>query len=145
MKHRRLHRSAHRRRGVAAVEAALCLPLLFLLTLGTIDLCSMLFLKEAMTIAAYEGAREGVQRGGTNADATEQVLNFLDQRNIQHGGAQSVQISDPGYDGAETLQHVTLSLTVPCKGNLLLPSDLYGDLDITTSVTMRKEYANPKL
>ena len=143
MKHRPLPPAARRRRGTAAVEVALCLPVLFAFTLGTIDLCSMLFLKESMTIAAYEGARKGIERGGTNADAVRRVLDFLDERNIEHDGAGSVQISGPGFDGAETLEHVTLSVTVPCSDNLLMPSNLYGDLSITASVTMRKEYANP--
>ncbi|TWU40732.1 TadE/TadG family type IV pilus assembly protein [Novipirellula artificiosorum] len=130
------------RRAVATVELAICLPVLIILTLGTIDLCSMLFLRESVTIAAYEGARQGVGRGHTNADATTRVLEFLDQRNIQHQGAGSVQIDAPGFDGAETLENVRMTVTVPCAGNLLIPSKMFGDLMMSADVTMRKEYKN---
>ncbi|WP_442509142.1 TadE/TadG family type IV pilus assembly protein [Novipirellula sp. SH528] len=130
------------RRGVATVEFAVCIPVLFVLTMGTIDLCSMLFLRESITIAAYEGARRGVGRGYTNSDATTRVIELLDQRNIQHNGSSSVTYSSPGFDNAGTLENVTITVTVPCAGNLLVPSGMFTDLTMTTSVTMRKEYQN---
>ena len=135
---RRHHKN---RRAVATVEAAICLPALFILTIGTIDLCSLIFLKEAVTLAAYEGAREGVGRGHTNADAVSRVTEFLDDRDINYTG-NVVTISAPGFDAAETLENVTVTVTVPSAGNLISPADLFPGLDITASVTMRKEYAN---
>ncbi|WP_372723007.1 TadE family protein [Novipirellula sp.] len=131
-----------KRRGVASVEFAVCLPVLLVLTLGTIDLCSMLFLRESITLAAYEGARRGVGRGYTNSDATTRVIEFLDQRDIQHNGSSSVSFSSPGFDNADTLENVTITVTVPCAGNLLVASGMFTDLTMTTSVTMRKEYQN---
>ncbi|TWU22538.1 TadE-like protein [Novipirellula galeiformis] len=134
--------SRRARRGVAMVEFAVCIPVLLVLTLGTIDLCSMLFLRESITLAAYEGARRGVGRGYTNNDATTRVLEFLDQRNIRHNGSGSVSFSSPGFDSAATLQNVTVTVTIPCSGNLLVPSGMFTDLTMTTNVTMRKEYQN---
>ena len=124
------------------MEFAFCLPVLFTLTLGTIDVCTMLFLNESAALAAYEGARRGVGRGHTNADATARVLDFLDQRGINYSGGNVVQISNPGFDNAETLEHVTVTVTIPCAGNLLLPTDMIGNLIVSKSVTMRKEYQN---
>ena len=80
-------RPSHRsRRAVATVEFAICLPALIALTIGTIDICSMLFLKESITLAAYEGARRGVGRDRTNADVISRVQEFLDERNIAYDG-----------------------------------------------------------
>ena len=45
--------------GVAAVEFAVCLPLLVTLTIGTIEACNIIQLKHDLTIAAYEGAARG--------------------------------------------------------------------------------------
>jgi hypothetical protein len=120
---------------------AICLPVLFFLTLGTMDLCSLLFLKESVTIAAYEGARQGVGRGKTNNDALTRVYEFLDERNIVYE-AGGVTVSDPGFDNAGTLENVTVTVTVPCDGNLIAPAGLYGDMNVSASVTMRKEYEN---
>ena len=140
---RRVGRATQRkpRQGVAAVEVAICLPVLFTLTLATMDLCSLFFLKESVTIAAYEGARQGIDRGQTDADVRERVQEFLDERSIAYGGS-VVTISSPGFDSADTLEHVTVTVTVPCRNNLLAPDGLYGELSVSASVTMRKEFQN---
>ncbi|TWU39071.1 TadE-like protein [Novipirellula aureliae] len=130
------------RRGVATVELAICLPIMVALTVGTMDLCSMLFIKESVTLAAYEGARQGVGRGFTNATARARVLEFLDERNIQYSSADVVQIDAPGFDNAETLDNVRLTVTVPLAGNLNVPSKWFGDMSVNATVTMRKEYKN---
>ena len=134
------HRGA--RRGAASVEFAICLPVLFLLTFGTIDICTMIFLNESASLAAYEGARRGVGRGYTNADSTARVVEFLDERGIAYSGGSVVQYSSPGFDDANTLEHVTVTVTIPCEGNLILPSEMIGGLSVTGEVTMRKEYKN---
>lgn len=140
----RRHRSNTRRgrRGTATIEFAFILPALVVLTLGTIDLCSMMFLKESVTLAAYEGARRGVGRGRTNTDVLNRITEFLDERNINYDGASVLQVSSPGFAGADTLENVTVTVQVPAGGNLLIPSQWFDDLNVSASVTMRKEYKN---
>src|SRR6056297_3197223 len=133
---RHTHRNAAgRRQGAASVEFAFCLPILFTLTLGTIDVCTMLFLNESAALAAYEGARRGVGRGYTNADAIDRVVDFLTERGINYNAGNVAQISTPGFDSAETLEHVTVTVNIPCAGNLLLPTDMIGNLIVSKSVT----------
>jgi Flp pilus assembly protein TadG len=127
---------------VAAVEFAIVAPVLMALTIGTIDLCSMLFLKETAVLAAYEGARIGVPRDRTNDMVRQRVMQFLDERGVQYTGPDVVTFSSPGFDSAETLQHVTVNVQIPAEGNLLIASQVFGDLMINASVTMRKEYKN---
>jgi hypothetical protein len=112
------------------------------LTIGTIDLCSLLYLKESVTLAAYEGARQGVGRGNTDAQCTAQVMEFLDDREVTYDTANVVSYSSPGFDSAASLQNVTVTVTVPCAGNLLIASAWFDDLVISADVTMRKEYEN---
>lgn len=138
---RRRPRRSDRRSGVATIEFAVVLPALLALTLGTMDLCSVMFLKESAVLAAYEGARRGVGRGRTNADVVDRVEEFLDERNIAYSG-DVVDISSPGFGGADTLENVTVTVNLPAEGNLLIPSSLFGDMNISASVTMRKEYKN---
>ena len=139
-----MHRSARprRRRGIATVECALCLPLLIVLTLGTIEVCSAMFLKEAVTIAAYEGARVGIQRRGTNDNVERRIHDFLDERGIVYS-ENSIQISEPSFDDAQELQHVTTTVTVPCESNTFTGWVLAGRT-ISASVTLRKEFTNPE-
>jgi hypothetical protein len=129
------------RRGIATAECALCLPILFLITLGTIEVCSAMFLKEAVTIAAYEGARVGIARRGTNSSATSRIEEFLNERGIAFT-ENSIDFSDPGFDEAETLEHVTTTVTVPCDGNTFT-GWFFPGRSITAEVTLRKEYHNP--
>ena len=138
---RRRSRKLHRRSGVATIEFAFVLPALLALTIGTIDICSMMFLKETAVLAAYEGARQGVGRGRTNADVTNRVTEFLDERGVSYGG-NVVSISSPGFGAANTLENVTVTVNVPAGGNLLVPSQMFGDMTMSASVTMRKEYQN---
>jgi Flp pilus assembly protein TadG len=134
-------RRPSQRRGVATVEFAVCLPALIALTIGTIDICSMMFLKESIKLAAYEGARRGVGRGRTNADVTARVQEFLDERNIQYAG-NPCTFGAPDFATAETLENVTTTVTVPCDGNLLIPSVLFAGVNLSADVTLRKEYKN---
>lgn len=131
----------HKRSGVATVEFAVVLPALIALTIGTIDVCSMMFLRESAVLAAYEGARQGVGRGRTNADVSARVTEFLDERNVVYNG-DVVSVSSPGFAAAETLENVTVTVNVPAAGNLLIPSQMFGDMIVSASVTMRKEYKN---
>ncbi len=133
---------AARRSGIATVEFAIVLPVLLVLTLGTIDVCSVMFLKESAVLAAYEGARQGVGRGHTNANVKSRVMQFLDERNVQYSSGNVVTFSSPGFDSATTLQNVTVTVNVPAAGNLLIPTDRFADLIVSGSVTMRKEYKN---
>ena len=101
-----------------------------------------MFLRESAVLAAYEGARRGVGRGRTNTDVIERVTEFLDERGIEYSGSNAVTVSSPGFDGASTLENVTVTVTIPTTGNLIIPSQLLGEMDIQASVTMRKEYQN---
>lgn len=138
---RRPQRTRSKRKAIATVELAVCLPILVAISLATIDLCSAMFLKESLTIAAYEGARVGVPKGGTNSGAIQRVMQVLDERDIQYD-ADAVVITNPGFDGAETMEHVTLTVSVPADQNLLSLAEFFADDRITASVTMRKEYSN---
>lgn len=135
-------RTKPQRRGVAGVEFAIVLPVLIVLTLGTLDLCSLMFLKETVVLAAYEGAREGVNRGQTDADCVSRVVELLDERGVVHGGAAAVNITGASFDSAETLEHVTVTVSVPAAGNLLIPSAMFDGMNVSHSVTMRKEFEN---
>ena len=77
MKHR------NKRLGAAIVEMAICLPLIVLLTFGTIELASGLFLKQTLTSAAHEGALAGMRADATEATVRERVELILAIREVE--------------------------------------------------------------
>ena len=88
----RRHRGGPKSRGVAAAELAVCLPVVVLIVIATIEACSAMFLKQSLTVAAYEGVRTALAErhvAGSVQAACNQILN---DRNVK--GA-TVTISPP--------------------------------------------------
>ena len=128
------------RDGIATSELAICLPILILLTLAVLETCTVIFLKETITISAYEGARVGIRKQGTDAQVASKVQTFLESRGIIFE-SDFVEISDPGFDQASDLQNITVTVNVPCDGNTY-SGWIFSGRFISASVTMRKEFAN---
>lgn len=72
----------NQRNGIAAVEAALCFPILILVTLLTLDCCSCIFLRQSLTVAAFEGARVAIVPSAQQDNVVQQVKNTLAERGI---------------------------------------------------------------
>ncbi len=74
-------RPRHSRHGTATVELAVCLPMLALLVFGSIQASNLIYLKHALTSAAYEGTLE-LARADATPDSVElrveQVLSMHD-------------------------------------------------------------------
>ena len=61
--------SGRGRPGIAAVEAAVTLPLLVFLVFGAIEVTNGIFLSQTLSLAAYEAAREAAQPGASMTKA----------------------------------------------------------------------------
>ena len=129
-----------RRKGIATTEVAICLPIIIFLMLAVIETCTVIFLKESVTLSAYEGARAGIRKQGTNSDCTDKVSAFLDSRGITYE-SDYLDISSPGFNSAAEMQHVTVTVRVPCEGNTYT-GWIFSGRYVGASVTMRKEFAN---
>ena len=70
------------RRGAAAVEFAVCLPVVLLVVFGSIQAASMLFLRQATIQAAYEGVKVAIRGEGTDEGAREAAQAVLDGRQL---------------------------------------------------------------
>ena len=136
--------SMKRKRGAATAEVVVCLPILVALIAGINETCSAIYLKEQVTIAAYEGARVGIQCQSTDAFVEQRIRDFLDERGIVYDDATVVQISNPGFDDAPTMGHVTTTVTVPVAANCIT-GDFFTNQFVTASVTLRKEFQNRNL
>lgn len=73
------------RRGAATIELATCLPLLCLVVFGSIQASNLIFLKHAVTSAAYEGTIELVRPNSTNTSVTDRIEHVLAAYEVNNG------------------------------------------------------------
>lgn len=78
----RLRRS-RQRTGAALVEFAVCIPVILIILLGSMEACSAIFVRQALTCSAYEGIRAAVHGGALTSDALERAQAILDSRGIR--------------------------------------------------------------
>ncbi len=77
-------------RGVAAVELAICLPILILLVFGSIEFGLLLYNQQVITNASREGVRAGITGTG-DADIIQIVKKYCNGELINLNGANELQ------------------------------------------------------
>jgi Flp pilus assembly protein TadG len=129
------HRTAPRgRRGLAATEFAVFLPLLVLLALVPLDLSAMIFLKQSLHVAAYETVREAAKKNSTYAEAVPRGQQILNERGINGG---TIEISpDEATLAPGTL--VTVTVTADYSSNAVL-GFAFATSVLESRLTMLKE------
>lgn len=125
------------RRGVAATELAVCLPIIVLLVLGTIEACTMVFLKQSLTVASYEGVRTALVKGATSSDVKTACQQILKDRNID--GA-IVTVSPDNIPALNPGDLVDVIVTAPCGPNAAIPIMFYRDKSLTSTASMMIEF-----
>ena len=71
-----------RKRGVAAVETALVLPVLLLVMFGTMNASQLMYFRKSLVVAADEGVRLASQRDSTSADIQSRINAVLTSRRV---------------------------------------------------------------
>lgn len=123
------------RRGVTAVEFAVCLPMLSLLILGAIDGSNLLFVQQTLCNASYEGARRAVHAESAS-DVTGPVKEFLASANVSQAKV-SLQPGNP--TSASPGQPLTVTTTVSTDEVTMLPASIFAGQTIRASCTMVRE------
>jgi len=133
--------STHRgRRGVAVSELALCLPLFVLVVFSGIETADMVFLKESLKSATYEGGRAGAKWNSTNADITQRVNVLLDAKHVQNA---TLVIELPG--NANDVSQLSrgeifnISISAPAAENTVGPLKLFAGRTISANTRMVRE------
>ena len=125
-----------RRQGVAVVELAVCLPLLVVLLIATIEACVMLQLQQNLAVTAYEGARVGIMPG-TDANTVDfQCQLILDDRNI-NGYTITLNPVDP--QAMNVGDEFTVTIDADCTANSIVGAMFFEGRTLSESVVMRAE------
>ncbi|HEX4415750.1 MAG TPA: TadE family protein [Lacipirellulaceae bacterium] len=123
-------------RGVAAAELAVCLPIVVLMVLGTIEACSALFLKQSLTAAAYEGVRTAITPTATSSAVQASCNQILADRKIKNA---TVTIKPTAFANLKPGEFVAITVSAPCASNSLVPVTFYRGRTLTATATMMIE------
>ena len=133
----RKHWRLKERRGIAVTELAVCLPLLFLIIFGSIEACNAIFLRQALTEAAYEGALVGMKPSATTTQVEQRVQSILDARSITGStifAGEGVQPIEQLATGARFRVRVSASVT----GNVVGPRLFFGASTLEAELVSRR-------
>lgn len=125
-----------RRPGAAAVEFAVCLPVLTLMVFGSIEASTMIFLKQTLNVAAYEASREAIRDGSGNVDATNRARTILEAREVQ-----DFAIRFPNGESLDTQrgQEILVEVSAPSAANSPLLGEFISNRVLTSRVVMVKQ------
>ena len=132
----RKSRRCDSRRGIAATEFAVCLPVLVLLMLGIIETSTMIFLKQSLAIAAYEGTHVGVMPDGTASDVTATCNDILADRRVNSA---TIEVIPNDIASLEPGEFFEVRVSAPTDPNAILPLTYFGGMTLQSSATLMKE------
>ena len=130
---RRRYRASQKRRGVATVELAICLPVILLLVVGAIEGSNFIYLKQAVTAAAYESVQTVTRVEGTKAKAESRATEVLSARSIDQS---TVSFTPANPDTVARGGEVTVSITAPMSANSIGLRWFFDNESVTASVCM---------
>jgi len=131
-KSRRSSRSA-----VVTVEFAIVLPVLIALVVGIVESCNLIYVKQALTVSAYEGARAAIVKGMTQTDIEARCNQVLTDRKIKNT---SILISPNPPSAATYGTYITVRVQTTYGSNAIIPGWFFGGVTLRSSVKMMKEY-----
>ena len=131
------HMNRGSRRAVAASELAVCLPILVLLVLAMIESCTMIFLKQALTVAAYEGIRTSIEPNSTTANVEAACNAVLTDRRVNDA---KITITPTNFQSIARGQYITVTVSAPAGKNSVIPDSFFSGRTLAGSATMMKEF-----
>jgi hypothetical protein len=128
--------SSCNRRGVAAAELAVCLPIVVLMVIATIESCSALFLKQSLTASAYEGVRAAIKKGATVASVQTACNQILADRRIQ---SSQVTLTPASVATLKPGDFIDVTVSAPCSPNSPVPTTFFRGRTLSAKASMMIE------
>lgn len=97
----------------------------------------MIFLKQSLTTAAYEGVRTALEQRAGAADVQATCDAVLRDRRVQ-GGRVTVQPAD--IDGLATGQYIVVTVSAPADRNSVIPGSFFRGRTLSATASMMKEF-----
>lgn len=132
----RLHGRKPARRGIAAVEFAVVMPILLVMVLGTLEVCQRLFLRQTATVTAYEGIRLAARKTSNANDVIRRCNALLADRRV--AGA-TVKLTPASFHGLTTGMPIKIEIAIPWADNSATRFVLKDQGRIIVTSTMLRE------
>ena len=129
-------RGTPQRWGAAAVEFAVCLPVIVLVVLGSIEGASLLFLRQALVQSAYEGVKVAIRQDSVESDVTNIATAVTDGRRLQ---GVTVETTPADITSVPQGELITVRITAPVSGNTLIPGGVFTLTNVSAQAVMVKE------
>ncbi len=133
---RRHRKHAGNRKGAAVVEFAVCLPVIMLIMLGSIEAANMLFLRQALVQASYEGAKAAIKNDSDNASVTLIANQVAAGRRLEGFTVETIPADVSSVAQGEL---VRVRSTAPVNSNSFISGTVFRQLDLTAEAVMVKE------
>jgi len=133
------------RRGVALVEFAIVIPLVFLFTFGLIEMARLVMVQQALVNAAREGARLAALTTTTDpATVDTAVRTFLSSSitDAEDVNTVGVSVTPSSLSGMASNTPVTVAVNVNFSDVTWMPGDflgLLGNVALHSTSTMNRE------
>ena len=115
-------------------EFAFCVPIMFMVCFGGIELARFVYIRQAMHQTAYEAARQGVLRGGQVNDVTARANALLQAYGIVNA---NVEVLPQQID--ETTDEVTVSIRGSFGDNSWIARSFVNADEMETTITLDHE------
>ena len=125
-----------RRQGSATVELAVCLPVLLLVVLGSIEAAGLTFTRQAMVQTAYEAASVAIRHDATNQTAVNAANQVARGRNLK---GVNIRFDPSDVSRVARGQTITVTASVAASEGRSLKSNLIKTNTITAKAVMIKE------
>jgi Flp pilus assembly protein TadG len=124
------------RRAAAVVELALCLPVIMVLVVASIECCDMIHVQQALQVSAYEGARKAALPDSDSAEVLQVANNLLAAYSIT--GA-TTKISPSQISNVPKGTQITLTVSAALDLNRKSVDFMFGGRTMTATCVMVKE------
>ncbi len=131
---KRLQRLPPRRRGAAAVEFALCVPILLVTMFAIVEFSRALQIQQAVRQAAFEGARAGLALDAVTSDATTAASNVVTAVGIRNA---TITVTPNPLTYTTTTIGVTVSVSP--STNTWFMRFFAGSQPISATITLNRE------
>lgn len=117
------------RPGIAAVELALCLPVLMFLLIGTWEVGRLIEVTNIVSNAAREGARAAASAQRTEAQCQQAAINYMRNNGLNVTGAVVTVTTTSGLDPSlvEQLERVAVTVELPFAQNTWVNLNFFVD------------------
>ena len=125
-----------KRFGAAAVEFAVCLPLIILIVAGSIEGASLLFLRQALIQSSYEGAKLAIKQDSVSSEVNSVALAVTDGRRLK---GVTVETIPSDIQSVPQGEFIRVRVTAPTSGNSLFFNGVFTLPTVSAEAVMGKE------